>query len=75
MERSASNHLTWIDAYVFPPEWLSLLVGALAVLVPVQTAALTLLAMKVYNIGIGILLGIGAMIPCLGLQIVNCFCR
>jgi hypothetical protein len=50
-------------------------VGALAVLFLVQTAAVMLLAMKVYNIGIGILLGIGAMIPCLGLQIVYCFCR
>jgi hypothetical protein len=67
--------LTWLDAYLFPPEWLLLLGGALAVLLPVHAAAVMLLAMKVYNIGIGILLGIGALIPCLGLQIVYCFCR
>jgi hypothetical protein len=52
-----------------------LLVGALAVLFLVLMASVMLLAMKVYNVGVGILLGIGATIPCLGLQIVYCFCR
>jgi hypothetical protein len=63
------NILAVIARFFIPPELLLLLVGALVVLFLVQTAAVMLLAMKVYNIGIGILLGIGAMIPCLGLII------
>jgi hypothetical protein len=63
------NILAVIARFFVPQEGLLLLVGALAVLFLVQTAAVMLLAMKVYSIGTGIIYGIGALIPCIGLVI------
>lgn len=47
---------------------LSLIVGLLALAVVLTGVVFTfLLAIKVYNVAIGIILGIGTMIPCIGL--------
>jgi hypothetical protein len=51
------------------PEWLPFVMAALVTVTVVQTAAVMILAMKVYSTGTGIILGIGALLPCFGLII------
>ncbi len=63
------NILAAVGRVFVPQEWLLLLVAGLVILFLTQTAAVMLLAMKVYSFGTGIIYGIGAMIPCIGLII------
>jgi hypothetical protein len=63
----ALNMLAGGGRVFIPQEWQLLLVPGLVILFLAQAAAVMLLAMKVYSIGTGILYGIGAMIPCVGL--------
>jgi hypothetical protein len=65
----ALNMLAGGGRVFIPQEWQLLLVPGLVILFLAQAAAVMLLAMKVYSIGTGILYGIGAMIPCVGLII------
>ena len=61
-------YLLTIVGQFFIPEDVQILLGlALAVLGLVSTVFVFLLAIKVYNTGVGILLGLLALVPCLGL--------
>jgi hypothetical protein len=61
-------YLLTIVGNFFIPEDVQILLGlALAVLGVVSTVFVFLLAIKVYNTGVGILLGLLALVPCLGL--------
>ena len=58
-----------VAQFVLPPELNAIVVIGIFAVVLVGTIFVFLLAMKVYNTGIGILLGILTLVPCVGLLI------
>jgi hypothetical protein len=53
--------------FLLPREWLALVVAGVLVLIVAQMVSVVTLAIKVYNVGTGIIYGIGTMVPYIGL--------
>jgi hypothetical protein len=53
--------------FVVPPQYLLYVLIAILCILLASTVSVFFLAMKVFNVGLGIVYGIGALIPCIGL--------
>jgi hypothetical protein len=53
--------------FLLPREWLALVVAGVLVLFVAQMVSVVTLAIKVYNVGTGIIYGIGTIVPYIGL--------
>jgi hypothetical protein len=55
--------------FILPPEYLTFYLIAAVVVLLASTISVFMLAMKVFNVPLGILYAVGALLPCLGLLV------